>query len=92
MVGRRLDLLDPVGLGLIEVGNQRFETLTLRAFERGEFLDPRGPPERKQPLGLDPDPLPNQAVFAENSAQLADAAAVPAVDRRDGCKGAEFHA
>ncbi len=92
VIGRRLDRLHAAGVVLAEVVGQPPQAGEQGAVEGGELADGGVPAEGQEPLDFDPDPETDEAVFAEDRAEIGDARTVPAVRRRQGCESAEFHA
>ncbi len=87
VVGRALDRLDPLSVGDAEVTSCLRNLLASRRAEWADFDDAGLVGKRLEPGQLDTDALADQRVFAEMFGKCGDLAAIPAIERRQRCKG-----
>jgi hypothetical protein len=92
VIGLALDRLDALAVGLAELGGECAQLGRGRGRERSDLGHARFGGERDEPLGLHPDPRPDERQLTRPRSQRLEAARVAAVERRDRGKRRERHA
>jgi hypothetical protein len=91
VVGDALDVLDPLGVGDAEIFNPIAQNVGRLFTEQRDFENAGIAGQGLQPADFDLNPMADQAVFAENRAQISGLVGIAAINGSNGGKSGQFH-